>query len=214
MLHFKPVRHKENILQHWVATSILKDCRFLDSIAELYAHCLIFYLSLIYLLILSDFLCRFGRVQSVKILSHNKDEDGEAATVAFMDIKSANKAHGVEHKIEDRLLKTDYYDPSSFVTASSGLDSNCDRATNSPRINPEDLGPGPGGGNSGSGSSDFVENNSRSSHNNSERRDFRGSSSGVGSASINSRGYEDSFSSRNSSSRSRSYRGGQSSFDR
>ena len=42
------------------------------------------------------FFSRFGRVQSVKILGHNKDDDhggGEAATVAFMDIKSANKAH-------------------------------------------------------------------------------------------------------------------------
>ena len=43
-----------------------------------------------------SFFSRFGRVQSVKILGHNKDDDhggGEAATVAFMDIKSANKAH-------------------------------------------------------------------------------------------------------------------------
>lgn len=148
---------------------------------------------------------RFGRVQSVKILSHNKDEEGEAATVAFMDIKSANKAHSVEHKIEDRLLKTDYYDPSSFV-----VDSNCDRATNSPRVTPEDCGPGPGGG------GDFNENSSsRSSHNNSsERRDFRPGSGGGGSSS-GSRGYEDSFSRQPSSRSSRSYRGGQnSSFDR
>ena len=130
---------------------------------------------------------RFGRVQSVKILSHNKDEEGEAATVAFMDIKSANKAHSIEHKIEDRLLKTDYYDPSSF------MDSNCDR-NSSPRVTPEDHGPGPGGGPGGGGSNDFNDN-SRSSHNNNSSRDFRGSSSR----------YDDSFS-RQSSRSSRSYR--------
>ena len=64
----------------------------------------------------------------MKILGHNKDDGdggGEAATVAFMDIKSANKAHSVEHKIEDRLLKTDYYDPSSFNVPGSipGVDT-------------------------------------------------------------------------------------------
>jgi hypothetical protein len=137
-------------------------------------------------------------VQSVKILGHSsKDEEGEAATVAFMDIKSANKAHSVEHKIEDRLLKTDYYDPSSFT-----VDSNCDRATNSPRMTPEDCGPGPGGG------GDF---NDRSSHNSSETRFRPGSGGGSSSAR-----YEDTF--RQSSSRlSRIYRGGSqnsSSFDR
>ena len=165
---------------------------------------------------------RFGRVQSVKILGHNKDDGdggGEAATVAFMDIKSANKAHSVEHKIEDRLLKTDYYDPSSFNVPGSIPDSNnCDpRTTNSPQVRtPEDCGPGPGGGLL----NDFNEN-SRSSHNNNSSegrsgggaRDFRGSTGGSnqGARSFDS----DTFSSRQNSSRSsRTYRGGQSSFDR
>ena len=87
----------------------------------------------------------------MKILSHNKDEEGEAATVAFMDIKSANKAHSIEHKIEDRLLKTDYYDPSSFMDS-----SNCDQRNSSPRVTPEDCGPGPGGGLGGGGPPAFA----------------------------------------------------------
>jgi hypothetical protein len=65
--------------------------------------------------------CRFGRVQSVKILSTgNKSFDGcssssencESATVAFMDITSACKAHNVEHNLDDRVLRTNFYDPS------------------------------------------------------------------------------------------------------
>lgn len=127
-----------------------------------------------------------------------------------MDIKSANKAHSIEHKIEDRLLKTDYYDPSSF-----NVDSNCDRATSSPlRITPEDCGPGPGGG-----GADFNENSSRSSH--TERRDFRpgiggttASGQAAGSSSSGGSRYDDAFGGRQASSRSsRSYRTG-STFDR
>lgn len=37
-----------------------------------------------------------------------------AATIAFMDIKSASKAHLVEHKFEDRILTTEYYEPSAM----------------------------------------------------------------------------------------------------
>ena len=37
-----------------------------------------------------------------------------AATIAFMDIKSASKAHLAEHKFEDRILTTEYYEPSSM----------------------------------------------------------------------------------------------------
>lgn len=35
-----------------------------------------------------------------------------AATIAFMDIKSASKAHLAEHKFDDRILTTEYYEPS------------------------------------------------------------------------------------------------------
>ena len=60
---------------------------------------------------------RFGRVQSVKILKQKGGGDHHGldactnATVAFMDIKSANKAHSVEHKLEDRPLRIDHYNP-------------------------------------------------------------------------------------------------------
>lgn len=37
-----------------------------------------------------------------------------AATIAFMDIKSASKAHLAEHKFEDRILTTEYYEPSAM----------------------------------------------------------------------------------------------------
>ena len=89
---------------------------------------------------------RYGPVQSVKLLGKKGlDNDGsglsdhklgEAATIAFMDIKSANKALSVEHKFEDRVLRTDYYDPSTGTV-------------NSSRLHPEDNGPGPGGGGGG-----------------------------------------------------------------
>ncbi|KAG8228386.1 hypothetical protein J437_LFUL008236 [Ladona fulva] len=36
---------------------------------------------------------------------------GLCATVAFMDIKSAAKAHDAEHTLEDRALTTEYYEP-------------------------------------------------------------------------------------------------------
>ena len=159
---------------------------------------------------------RFGRVQSVKILSHKKESEdgGEAATVAFMDIKSANKAHGMEHKMEDRLLRTNYYDPSTFDVNSTASSSICDRnntaSTASPRVtNPEDCGPGPGGGLIGGGSGASVSGDlhdtttsSRSSHGG---RDFRSSGS-------SSNRYEDPPYGRQSRG-SRSYRG-QTAFER
>ena len=79
---------------------------------------------------------RFGRVQSVKILKqkggdHHGLDGSTNATVAFMDIKSANKAHGIEHNLEDRLLRTDYYDPSSNSTNASQHYKSSNSITNS-----------------------------------------------------------------------------------
>lgn len=37
-----------------------------------------------------------------------------AATIAFMDIKSASKAHLAEHKFDDRILTTEYYEPAAM----------------------------------------------------------------------------------------------------
>lgn len=51
-----------------------------------------------------------------------KEETNEstmACTVAFMDIKSASKAHNVEHKIDDRTLTTEYYEPAAIPSAAS-----------------------------------------------------------------------------------------------
>lgn len=78
----------------------------------------------ILVLIIFQFLFRYGRVQSVKILSKKSDDVGdgsEAATVAFMDIKSANFAFNSEHKFDDRVLRTNYYDPSPYDSATGSV---------------------------------------------------------------------------------------------
>ncbi|XP_045477804.1 protein split ends isoform X2 [Harmonia axyridis] len=66
---------------------------------------------------------RYGRVQSVKLLPRStKEETGEstmACTVAFMDIKSASKAHNTEHKVDDRTLTTEYYEPAAIPSSAS-----------------------------------------------------------------------------------------------
>lgn len=46
-----------------------------------------------------------------------------AATIAFVDIKSASKAHLAEHKFEDRILTTEYYEPSSMLHGSNNNES-------------------------------------------------------------------------------------------
>jgi RNA recognition motif-containing protein len=84
-----------------------------------------------------DHFKRYGKVQSVKILPKNKSDEsnasnstttvttnnlnGVSATVAFIDIKSAAKAHNSENKIEERTLKTDYYEPPASSTALSAI---------------------------------------------------------------------------------------------
>lgn len=85
--------------------------------------------------------CRYGRVQSVKLLPRGEEcpvdggslgegneggsgagggvsvgggsasTGGASATVAFMDIKSAAKAHATEHTLDERALTTQYYEP-------------------------------------------------------------------------------------------------------
>ncbi|CAH1136007.1 unnamed protein product [Ceutorhynchus assimilis] len=66
---------------------------------------------------------RYGRVQSVKLLPRvAEDKTSEvqmACTVAFMDIKSASKAHNSELKIDDRTLNTEYYEPAAIPSAAS-----------------------------------------------------------------------------------------------
>ncbi|CAH0381485.1 unnamed protein product [Bemisia tabaci] len=63
---------------------------------------------------------QYGRVQSVKLLPRIKEEDGGGglcATVSFMDIKSAAKAHDTEHKLEDCLLTTEYHEPAAIPSS-------------------------------------------------------------------------------------------------
>lgn len=66
---------------------------------------------------------RYGRVQSVRLLPRTPEEKtGEvqmACTVAFMDIKSAAKAHNAEPKIDDRTLSTKYYEPAAIPSAAA-----------------------------------------------------------------------------------------------
>lgn len=65
-----------------------------------------------------------------------------ACTVAFMDIKSASKAHTAEHKLEERLLTTEYYEPAAIPSTqqrsasdngSQGFQSGSQRFQNSHR---------------------------------------------------------------------------------
>ncbi|KPJ18739.1 Msx2-interacting protein [Papilio machaon] len=69
---------------------------------------------------------RYGRVQNVKLLGRMENANagangttisGFCATVAFMDIKSASKAHNAEHVLDERTLTTEYYEPAAIPSA-------------------------------------------------------------------------------------------------
>ncbi|XP_026472538.1 LOW QUALITY PROTEIN: protein split ends [Ctenocephalides felis] len=84
---------------------------------------------------------RYGRVQNVKLLSRaiaspagaketsspadvgggsgsgGITNGGVCAAVAFMDIKSASKAHNCEHKLDERSLTTEYYEPAAIPSS-------------------------------------------------------------------------------------------------
>ncbi|XP_050524813.1 protein split ends isoform X2 [Daktulosphaira vitifoliae] len=82
---------------------------------------------------------RYGRVQSVKILARSKEEvalggSGVCATVSFMDIKSASKAHNVEQKLDDRCLSTEYHEPAAIPSASPTISSHLYPAPTRPYI--------------------------------------------------------------------------------
>ncbi|KAK6176222.1 hypothetical protein SNE40_014546 [Patella caerulea] len=49
---------------------------------------------------------RYGKIQSVRV--HNGKENEGGATVAFMDIKSAAKAHNAENNIDGSVVQTEY----------------------------------------------------------------------------------------------------------
>ncbi|EDS37284.1 conserved hypothetical protein [Culex quinquefasciatus] len=55
------------------------------------------------------------------------------ATIAFMDIKSASKAHTAEHKFDDRILTTEYYEPSLLLNMPPAVaPSTAPQTTNAP----------------------------------------------------------------------------------
>lgn len=61
------------------------------------------------------------------LINNNGGKNGETticlcATVSFMDIKSASKAHHMEHRLDDRILTTKYYEPSSVNVVVVGMD--------------------------------------------------------------------------------------------
>lgn len=60
-------------------------------------------------------------MQSVRLLSRETSScnNDYSATIAFNDIKSAAKAHNAENKIEERVLKTNYYEPPANSTSST-----------------------------------------------------------------------------------------------
>lgn len=69
---------------------------------------------------------RYGRVQNVKLLGRADNittgvnaggASGVCATVAFMDIKSASKAHNAELVLDERTLTTEYYEPAAIPSA-------------------------------------------------------------------------------------------------
>ncbi|XP_020291623.1 protein split ends isoform X2 [Pseudomyrmex gracilis] len=64
---------------------------------------------------------------------------GASATVAFMDIKSAAKAHAIEHTLDERTLTTQYYEPQHLQPRFASHGSS------------EDHGSGGGSGGSGGG---------------------------------------------------------------
>lgn len=67
-------------------------------------------------------------MQSVKVFSRKGGEcdgnglvgcgpTGICATVSFMDIKSASKAHAIDHKLDEHSLTTEYHEPAPIPTA-------------------------------------------------------------------------------------------------
>lgn len=58
-----------------------------------------------------------GTAAAVAAASAAEDGAGLCAAVAFMDIKSASKAHTAEHKLDERCLTTEYYEPPAAPAA-------------------------------------------------------------------------------------------------
>ena len=82
------------------------------------------------------YLCRYGRVESVKILPKRSSEGGRASFVDFVDIRSATKAHESVNRIGDRELRTDYNEPSSANPTTIGITTRVHEQTARPVTGP------------------------------------------------------------------------------
>ncbi|XP_014262503.1 protein split ends isoform X3 [Cimex lectularius] len=155
-----------------------------------------------------DHFKRYGRVQSVKLLGRSsKDEEnssgGVCATVSFMDIKSAAKAHHSEQKLDERVLTTEYHEPAAIPGPSQvyGPSTATTNSTSTPRFSTH------------GGSEDLSGSFERSSHfyERSERSEGSGGSSYLrrsGTASATTGGYHTTESISRSRARDRIYRNG------
>ena len=63
------------------------------------------------------FLCRYGKIQTVNVQPQKDDDRTTVAVVAFMDIKSASKAHNSENVIDGLSVQTGYNEPTAAATA-------------------------------------------------------------------------------------------------
>ena len=54
---------------------------------------------------------RYGRIDKVKVLTKRNPDDGVQAVVAFVDIRSAQKAHNSINMWGDKQLQTSYSEP-------------------------------------------------------------------------------------------------------
>lgn len=70
-----------------------------------------------------DNLSEYSSINQFSNSSLNQTTIGVCATIAFMDIKSASKAHTAEHKFDDRVLTTEYYEPTTLTSSINGDNS-------------------------------------------------------------------------------------------
>nr|CAB3266529.1 msx2-interacting protein [Phallusia mammillata] len=67
---------------------------------------------------ISDHFKRYGRIEKVKVLS-KRGSDGEVqAVVAFVDLRSAQKAHNAVNTIGDKQLQTNYSEQAAMTSTS------------------------------------------------------------------------------------------------
>lgn len=68
------------------------------------------------------FFSRYGKIQSVKVLAA-KENERPGAIIAFMDIKSAAKAHTTDNQLDGVPVVTEYSEPGATGRAAPSQDS-------------------------------------------------------------------------------------------